>query len=104
MVKGTVMKTPTLLMLALRPWKNRPACGNHTLTGQDRFVRCSLRCSTDVSMHDSPNLPTVPTQRIGRVKMVTLEIFAKITQSNAESDFLLLNRYKRLHLSDGFAA
>ncbi len=49
-VIGTVIKTPVLLMLALLPLKNLLASGSQRLTGQDSFVRVSLRCSINVSI------------------------------------------------------
>ena len=49
-VIGNLMKTPVLLMFALRPLKNLFASGSQTLTGQDSVVRLSLRCSIKVSI------------------------------------------------------
>jgi hypothetical protein len=42
--------TPILLILELLPLKNLLAFGNQTLTGQDRSVLLSMRCSVIVSM------------------------------------------------------
>jgi hypothetical protein len=44
-VTGSVMKTPVLLMLQLRPITNLLACGIQTLTGQATLLRLSFRCS-----------------------------------------------------------
>lgn len=49
-VIGTVMKTPTLLMLELRPLKNLFASGTQTLTGQHRLARIHFRCSVKTSI------------------------------------------------------
>ena len=49
-VIGRETKTPVLLILVLRPLKNLFASGSQILTGQERVVRISVRCSIKVSI------------------------------------------------------
>jgi len=77
-VIGIVTNTPVLLILVLRPLKNLFAAGSQILTGQERSIRASLRCSIKVSIvYISFNGPSIY-KFIGNVNLDRLVYLGKI--------------------------
>jgi hypothetical protein len=78
-VTGSVMKTPVLLILQLRPITNLLACGIQTLTGQATLLRLSFRCSIKACIV-SISLKLVPSliSFIGNVNLDRLEYLGKL--------------------------